>query len=128
VKKLKVKNPCADTSFVEFVRAQAAEEETEEEGDPFVFGTAHIITAVYVGIHICVGVCIVDDNAGLLGLGEVFCLTAAMCTDNCGLGNFSPAMFTEFCFLLSLDCGRFNMIVHKLTLFLLPYAKHWVEY
>ena len=66
-----VENPGADFANVETVDAKLAQEKTESQSNPAAFRGGHGIDAGAMGV-VSVGVCIVDDNGGLLlGLGRL---------------------------------------------------------
>jgi len=101
-------------AFVEFVCAKVTQEQAKEKCDPLV---SHSYTKNgCVDICICIGVviCIVDDNAGLIGLLYFFDLTSAIGANNGSHRDFLTAMLTKFCiFLCRSGILSSGVVVHR---------------
>ena len=94
-KRKQIENAFACFSLIEFVRAQITKEETQEKCDPFVFDTNSKYCGIYICISVCVGVSVINHNAGLLSMFDFFYLTAAVRTNNSCCRDFCTAMLTK---------------------------------
>ena len=113
-KSKQIQDSCSTLTFIEFMCAKVAKEQTQEKGDPFVSHSNAKGSSVNICVGIGVGICIVDNNAGLIGLFHFFDLTATMGANNSGGRDLLTAMLTEFCvFLCSSGIFCSGVVIHR---------------
>ncbi len=110
-----VYNTHTNSSFVELVSTNIAEEQAQEKRYPLVLhSNAEHSSIDTVCVHICIG--IVNNHIGLYRRLFYFLnLTTTVCTNDSGLMNFCVTMFAKFGFFLGNCFGR---IFHTLTPYL----------
>lgn len=111
-----VQDAHADFALVELMGTECAEEEAEQECDPLVLGAQSDngdIVDIVVGIRI--GICVVDHDAGLLGVLQFLDLTAAVGAQYSGGIDLLAAVLAELGGLLCSGGGD-GILVHAIFL------------
>ena len=87
---------CTDLALIEAVNTQTTKEQTQQNCDPLILGSAEVNSATTIIVVIVVIVIIIDDDRLIVSrIADFLYLTAAVCADNCLLGNGLTAVLAE---------------------------------